>query len=319
MNKLVSILMPIKNDSQFIEETLETIVNQTYQNWELIVVDDHSSDRSLSLLKSWSLEDNRIHVYINNKNGIIPALQLALANSRGELITRMDSDDLMHERRLELMHKAINNSSSKTIVTGLVRYFSEEPISDGYLKYESWLNEINLNNIQWPNIYRECVIASPNWMMQASELKAMNGFDDLVYPEDYHLSLLWYQNDFQVHCLPEVTLLWREHPDRTSRTSQNYDQKHFFDLKIKAFLSFEWNNETIIIWGKNDKQKLVSRILTKNNIPFEVLELHQYQEIENYQDSQLLVAVYPEMDQREALQQYLEKIYRKQGEDWWYL
>lgn len=316
---LVSIVLPAKNASRFLDETIETILKQTFENWELIAVDDHSEDETLQQLIKWSQVDQRIQVFENQDNGIIPALQLGLANVKGKLITRMDADDLMHERRLELMYNELIHSDVKTIITGMIRYFSDGPISEGYLKYESWLNQINQNSAQWVNVYRECVVASPNWMMYTESLKSIGGFNNLVYPEDYHLTLLWYQNEFQIKCLSDVTLLWREHPNRTSRTSENYDQKHFFDLKIKAFLEYEWNEETIIIWGENNKQKLTTSILKSFDIPFEILGLEEYQKIEAFQDSQLLVAVFPEEEQRESLQEYLENIYRKQGEDWWYL
>ncbi|MFY0601522.1 MAG: glycosyltransferase family 2 protein [Cyclobacteriaceae bacterium] len=316
---LVSIIMPAKDVSGFIDETLETIVKQTFEDWELIAVDDHSQDDTLPKLKQWSEIDSRIVVFENEGTGIISALQFGLSQVKGKFVTRMDADDLMHERKISLMHDTLAESVDKTIITGKVKYFSSEPISEGYLKYEAWLNEINERGNQWPNIYRECVIASPNWMMRTSELLEMGGFDDLQYPEDYHLTLKWYQNDFQIKCLPDITLLWREHPQRTSRNSEHYDQKHFFELKIRHFLEFEWNEELIIVWGKNVKQKLTTDILKANNVPFEIIELAEYQKIEVFQESQLLVSVYPEMVQREALEIYLEKICRKQGEDWWYL
>lgn len=319
MNELISILMPLKNGSKYLDETLESIRHQSIHNWELIIIDDHSTDESYEMIQQWTKQDDRIRMYGNRGKGIIDAFLMALSMANGSLITRMDADDIMHERRLEMMAQSLNQSSEKTVITGLVRYFSDEPVSEGYLKYESWLNAINLSGTQWQNIYRECVIASPNWMMRKEELVTLGGIDSLGYPEDYHLTLLLYQNEFQIKCIPEVTLLWREHPERTSRNSINYDQAHFFALKIKTFLEFEWNGATIIIWGKNTKQKLTSALLTKHKIDFEVLDFEQYQSIEDFQESQLLVAIYPEEHQREALEQYLEKIYRKQGEDWWYL
>ncbi|WP_332911440.1 glycosyltransferase family 2 protein [Algoriphagus boritolerans] len=154
-------------------------------------------------------------------------------------------------------------------MTGLVRYFSDQPVTDGYQAYERWINQINLSGVQFENIYRECVIASPNWMTRREVLDSIGGFAELRYPEDYDLVFRWYAYGVDFVVVPEVTLLWREHPKRTSRNSKNYSQSAFFDLKIGAFLRLDFRGDQLIIWGKNKKSRLISRILREKGIPFE--------------------------------------------------
>lgn len=311
--------MPVKNAARWLNKLLESIQIQTFQNWELIAIDDHSDDASFEILASMAETDDRINVLKNAGDGIIPALQSALSKASGTYITRMDADDLMPENRLDLMIAKIKESPAKTIVTGLVKYFGTDEISEGYQAYEHWLNDINLQGDQWKNVYRECVVASPNWMMRTANLESLGGFDELSYPEDYHFVLKWYQNDFDIKVIPEVTLLWREHPDRTSRTSTDYDQAHFFQLKIREFLNWEWNQFPLVLWGKNPKATLTAKLLKKNQIDFEWMDLKDYCKIEAFASSQLLVAVYPENSERVALESYLNQISRVEGKDWWYL
>ena len=97
--ELISILVPFKNTSLFLTECLESIFNQTYSNWELIIVDDNSTDNSLSIVRSYAENDSRIKLFKNKGSGIIDALQLAYSKSEGALITRMDSDDIMMENK----------------------------------------------------------------------------------------------------------------------------------------------------------------------------------------------------------------------------
>ncbi len=123
-----------------------SIINQTFVEWELIVINDGSSDQSLQLLTAYALKDDRISIFQNTGNGIIPALQLALSHAKGAFITRIDADDIMPPDRLTMMHAQLVASPKRYIVTGLVKYFSNQPISEGYLKYEKWLNEINKNS-----------------------------------------------------------------------------------------------------------------------------------------------------------------------------
>jgi len=92
---LVSILIPFKNTAHFLPECLDSILQQSYSDWEIVAIDDHSTDASNKLLHSYAGRDPRIKVFKNDGTGIIPALQKAYALSKGEFITRMDSDDIM--------------------------------------------------------------------------------------------------------------------------------------------------------------------------------------------------------------------------------
>ena len=101
-NDLISIITPFKNSSKYIEDCITSILKQTIKNWELIIVDDYSTDNSFDIVKRMSLKDDRIKLYKNNgNNGIIETLRIGLNKSVGNYITRMDSDDLMITIKLE--------------------------------------------------------------------------------------------------------------------------------------------------------------------------------------------------------------------------
>jgi len=159
---LISILMPAKNAMPYLIACLDSIIQQTYSNWELIVVDDHSTDSTPDILSSYSLQDSRIKVSrLESDAGIIAALRLALPNSKGKYITRMDGDDLMPKHKLESMVSELQSNGTGHVVTGKVKYFRDGGISQGYSKYEQWINErIDLAD-HWQHIYKECVIPSP--------------------------------------------------------------------------------------------------------------------------------------------------------------
>jgi len=318
MNK-ISIILPFKNPGDFFTECLRSIQNQTHTNWELIAINDHSGDHSLEIIQQFSKNDQRISVLQNQGTGIIAALQTTQPFITGEFVTRIDADDLMPADRLEKMLKAMVDSANGTVVTGLVKYFSEDPISPGYQEYEKWINDMNLQNKQWDNIYRECVIASPNWLIRKPDFDKSNGFMNLRYPEDYDLVMKWYAQGFNIITVPEVTLLWREHPKRTSRNSDHYNQKSFFELKINAFLELDWKQEHIILWGENQKAKLIKEILSARKIPFIQYDLSNFKEIENIRNPRLLIAVYPEFNERIKIHNYLSSIGLNEGSNWWWV
>jgi len=330
---LVSLIMPIKNLESYISETLQSIVQQNYQNWELIIINDHSEDGTEAILHQYALQDERITFHSNLGNGIIPALQLGLHLSKGQYISRFDGDDIMPPNRLKLMVEALSTAKPKTIVTGKVKYFSDESISAGYKKYENWLNERIDQNDHWEWAYRECVIASPNWMVRKADLLNMDGFNELSYPEDYDLVLQWYQHGFEVKGIPVTTLHWREHPERTSRNSDHYQQPAFFGLKIKHFVKNDLGNATLIVWGTDKKGRLTKAILDELETPFTWMDLvvpnntHQimeqpvldYRMIEKLQHFKLLITVFPTTHQRQALARYLHELGLYHGRDYHYL
>ena len=98
---LISILMPYKNTGRFLEACLDSIIEQGYNHWELLAVNDHSTDHSQDILQDYARLDPRIKLRLNSGKGIIPALRTAYAISSGAFITRMDSDDIMYPDKLQ--------------------------------------------------------------------------------------------------------------------------------------------------------------------------------------------------------------------------
>lgn len=273
MKQLISIILPVYNAARFLPACLNSILAQTFVDWELIAIDDFSSDRSTEILAQYALMDERIQWHPNGSKGIIPALQLAFAKSKGAFITRMDADDLMPKGKLKTLFTAIK--PGRVIATGKVQYFSDQAVSKGYRDYEHWLNElVDLKN-HWEMIYRECVIASPNWLVARECFEKDIPLETLVYPEDYDMTLKWYQLGYTVESSADITHLWREHPERTSRIVADYQQEAFFNLKTNRFIDYELNeDEPLQLFGAGKKGKLVAAVLTKRNCPFQWLDVN---------------------------------------------
>ena len=306
--------MPLHNAEKWISETIRSIQNQTFENWELIIIDDFSTDNSKEIVSSFIQSDNRIRVENNNEKGIIPALKLAHSLSTGEFTTRMDADDLMPEKRLQLMYDAILNTPPKSIVTGKVAYFCEGTVTDGYKKYESWLNERIAEEDHFKHIFRECVISSPNWLIKKDDFRHVN-FCDVSYPEDYDLVFRWFAEGYKIVSIPETTLLWREHPERTSRNSKVYDQNSFFELKVKWFLKLFPDIESVGIVGMGQKGKLLAKLFNEAKFPFQLYEIDYTKmnflvegktvlDTAKMNDEVILIARYP--SNLEEVQKYIE-------------
>ena len=259
----LSILMPAKNSARFLRKTLDSILDQTEKNWELVAVNDGSTDKTSVYFSEYAQKDDRIKLFDNEcGTGIIPALRTAFRHSRGKYITRMDSDDLMVPDKLKIMRNLLKERGRGHIATGLVECFSDEGIQDGYRKYEKWLNGVILSDDPYSEVYKECVIQSSCWMVHREDLLQAGAFEPEIYPEDYDLCFRFYKNGFKPVADPEKGILhyWRDHPGRVSRNNPEYADQQFFDLKLKYFFELERDkSHELVLWGAGSKGKKLAR------------------------------------------------------------
>lgn len=269
---LVSILIPFKNTERFLYDCLDSVCSQTYQNWEVLALDDHSSDTSRALVESLSEKETRIKLFNNKGTGIIRALRTAYSKSKGQLITRMDSDDIMAPEKLRVMVDSLLERGKGHLAVGQVKYFSDQGISGGYARYEKWLNALTETGSNYSEIYKECVIPSPCWMAFRDDLDSCSAFAPNSYPEDYDLAFRFYEKGLK--CIPCNQILhhWRDYDTRTSRTSEHYAQNYFLDIKLHYFLKLDYNpDRPLTVWGAGNKGKQIVKGLQKQNIPFQWL------------------------------------------------
>lgn len=318
----ISILMPVYNAAKYLPETLNSIRLQSEENWELWAVDDFSEDDSYAILSDFALKDTRIRVLKNKEKGIIPALNLAFQHSNGHLITRMDADDLMMPKKLESLKSFFLKNETGIIATGSVEYFSEAPMGSGYLKYEKWLNSLTASQTNFSEVYKECVIPSPCWMICRKDLIRCGAFDHQTYPEDYDLCFRFYKNQLKVVSCPQILHRWRDHPARSSRTMEQYSNNHYFDLKLPYFLEIDRQEQTpLVLWGAGKKGKKLAKMLYTKGVPFQWVcnnpnkwgielwgtKMNRFQHIETLVEPQIIIAVGAPDGQLE-IKEYLQRL-----------
>ncbi len=321
-NNLVSILTPFKNTEAYLADCITSILQQTYSHWELIIIDDASTDASYELVNAFAEKDPRIKLFKNTGNGIIDALRLALKHSKGQFITRMDSDDVMLPNKLAVLVHNLKTFGEKHVAIGLVSYFSADGVGEGYKSYETWLNNLTKSGRNYDEIYKECVIPSPCWMVYKNDLMACDAFNQNLYPEDYDLTFRFYKHRYT--CIPcdKVLHKWRDYSTRTSRTHVHYAQNHFTALKLHHFLAIDYKPEkTLTIWGAGTKGKIMANILIEKNIPFEWIcdnpkkigkaiygkTLMEFQALSKLKNTQSIITVANKTAQKE-IRQYLESL-----------
>jgi len=324
---MISILTPFRNAEPYFTVCLDSILAQTYTDWELLLINDFSTDNSLAVANEYAKKDNRIKVLGNTNAGLIHALRLGYAAINGRFITRMDADDIMPVSKLSNLRVQLLNAGTGNVAIGLVKYFSADGLKAGYQYYEKWLNELTSSEQSYSQIYKECVIPSPNFLIHKEDFEMIGGFTPDVYPEDYDLAFRMYANGIKVTSCKEITHLWRDHQARSTRTQEHYNPLNFIPLKVKHFVEIDYDsNKTLVIWGAAKKGKLIARELIKKQIPFDwVCEnvqrfghnvydviIKDAKQEQNYKSKQVIIAVSNREEQKLILK-YLEECHSEKG------
>ena len=318
--------MPVKDAAPFLEECIESVRKQSYSNWELIAINDHSKDGSAALIRAHAKKDARITLQNNNGKGIIPALRLALNISKGSFITRMDADDKMAKIKLEELIKLLLINGDGFVSTGCVKYFStEKKLNDGYINYENWINGLTISETNFTAIYKECVIPSPCWMISKENLKQINAFNASTYPEDYDLAFRMKYGQMKIAGSKKILHYWRDYPQRTSRNDPNYSNNAFPIIKVHYFIKHELNlKNELMLWGAGKKAKAIAKLLIEKQINFSWITnnpkkigkqiygqlIKDSSSINSNINSQVIIAIASKEFQPDFLKATQQKVYR---------
>jgi glycosyltransferase involved in cell wall biosynthesis len=265
----LSILMPVRNAVGTLDEAIRSLVVQTWADWELIAVDDGSTDATPGLLHLWERDDPRVRVlrHIEGR-GIVAALNTALQVARAEIIARMDADDVALPERLERQRARLLAPDAPALVGCRVRYFPEEIVAEGARRYENWLNSLTTTEEHARDIFVECPLAHPTFMMRRAALEAVGGYRAWGWPEDYDLALRFWRSGCGIVKVPEVLFLWRESPGRTSRVHDDYGADAFRRCKVHHLRrSHLADDRPALVWGAGPIGKAFARALLKAGHP----------------------------------------------------
>ena len=268
---IVSILMPVRNAANTLPETLESIQAQTLNDFELIAINDGSEDETSSILHSYSMDDKRIRPTDMTHAGIVKALNHGLALSQGHFVARMDADDLLHPRRLEIQLQQLQENPELSIISCLVKPFPKNSSNEGFHRYVDWLNSLTTSSEIARDIFVESPLPHPSVMLRRKELNDLGGYQDHGWPEDYDLWLRYFIAGKRMSKIPKVLLYWRDHPNRTSRTDSRYSVENFIKAKVHYLLRGPLlDRDTVIIWGAGQMGKRISKHLIRGKVPISV-------------------------------------------------
>jgi len=258
----LSVLLPVRNGEGVIRKALSSISRQTFSDFEVIVVDDGSTDRTAEILQAMSKEDSRIRVLNQDPAGIVAALEFARAEAGGLFLTRMDADDGAFAQRFQRQMELMSSDRRISLCGTGVAYFPRELVRDGALRYEGWINGLTTHDALVRDLFIECPIPHPTFLMKAEVMELVGGYRAMGWPEDYDLVLRIWEGGGRFGKVQEPLLRWREGEDRLSRTHENYSPDAFRRCKVHFLLRTHLRRgRGVVVWGAGPVGKAFAREL----------------------------------------------------------
>ncbi len=269
--------MPVFNAQPTLSACLDSIFAQSFEDWELVAVDDGSGDASAEILRDAARADNRVRPVFAEHAGIAAALNAGIAQCRGEWVARMDSDDRMMPHRLELQLALARSNTDIAICGGLVRHCFDEsalPNTTGMLRFITWVNSLVTPQQISREMFVDCPIPHPTFFLRSSLLREMGGYTSELLPEDYDLVLRLHSRGAGFAKVPEVVLDWADRPDRATRTQPAYSPSAFLQLKVRHIAQLHLSGgRSFYLWGAGEVGKRFLRALRAGAPPAALIDL----------------------------------------------
>lgn len=259
----ISIGIPFYNAEIYLADAIKSVLKQSYENWELILVNDGSKDNSLDIANKYAELDSRIRVINDGKNKKLPArLNQLVLESSGYYIARMDADDIMHHERLERQFKFLEENQNYDLVsTGLLSIDNNNKVK-GFRGVDCLYDDFSHINLSYP-------ITHPSVMARKSWYERNHYSEEFPRAEDFEL---WTRaianNDFKMAVLPDLLLFYREEGNlNIGKIVNSYKdilkiyEKYNLDANFN-FNKIKTNLKLLIVKGlyySGNLQKLASR------------------------------------------------------------
>ena len=261
--------MPVRNAAGTVLEAINSVRQQNFSDWDLIVVDDGSSDGTSRILDEASRNDRRVRVIFRPRDGISAALNRGIKESCARYIARLDADDLALPDRLAAQVAFITENPSIGLVASQVRFGGDRQEAGGYAAYLDWSNALLTPCEIYLNRFVESPLAHPSVLFRRELVKVHGGYRDGDFPEDYELWLRWLGAGVRMAKVARELVQWNDPPSRLSRTDERYSIDAFYRCKtpfLAAWVQSRRPDSPLYIWGAGKVARQRAGLLSAHGI-----------------------------------------------------
>ena len=268
---LISVVLPVHNGEDCLERSVESILEQTDSHFELVLIDDGSTDATPRLVERFEKQDARVLAVRRSEcGGIVQALNDGIGVARGEVIARMDADDVCHRERLRLQREYLIEHPDVGLVGCRAEFGGDRNANAGYAAYVDWINSLLTHEQIALNRFVESPFAHPSVTFRKVLIDKYGGYRDGMFPEDYELWLRWLDAGVRTAKLPDALVTWSDPPDRLSRTDQRYSVRAFYRCKAEYLARWlarhnPWHPD-IVMWGAGRETRKRAEFLVEHGV-----------------------------------------------------
>lgn len=266
----ISVLLPFRNAAATLDAAVSSIAAQTFPHWELLLIDNASTDPGSSIARAWADRDPRVRVIEEPTIGIAHALNTGLSAAHAPLIARMDADDIAHPERLTRQVAYMTEHPEIGVLGTRTTFSSTVPKNSGMRWFVDWQNAILSPRDHYLKRFVDAAVAHPTVLFRRELVDRFGNYDTGPVPEDHELWLRWMHHGVRFAKLPEELLTWRDHPGRLSRTHGNYGRAAFFTTKAvwlaRWYLRKYRNERPVIIAGTSPMCRERARLLEEQGM-----------------------------------------------------
>jgi len=249
---MISVVMAVYNGKKFLAEAIESILNQTWTDFEFIIVNDGSRDNSLKIINRYAKKDSRIVVISRKNMGLVQSLNEGIAIAKGEYLARIDADDIALPTRFEKQVEFLKNHPDISILGTFIKPFGDSAVKD-LVVCENWFNpSLNPENVEATFLDR-AAICHPSIMGRTELFKSMQYRDKYYCAEDYDLWLRSLKAGYKIWVLDEILLRYRIHKKSKTNTDAAIPEKtlnEVMNIKLDYFVErFDEEKPNCLIWG----------------------------------------------------------------------
>ena len=266
-NPAIGVLLPIRNAAGTLDASLRSLWRQTFTDFEVLAVNDGSTDQSSEILKMHAAGEKRLQILDPKDDGLIAALELARANTNAPYLARMDADDLSHRHRFVRQIDYLNRHPEIAAVGSRVALFPRSQLGPGWRRYQTWLNSVITPRDHSREIFVESPLAHPSVLMRKTAVDAVGGYRDPDWAEDYDLWLRLSEAGWGLAKVNATLLGWRHSAERLSMTDPRYSQDAFQKARAHylARLPLVARNP-VLMWGAGRTGRKLSRLLFEHGV-----------------------------------------------------
>jgi glycosyltransferase involved in cell wall biosynthesis len=267
---LISVLLPVCDANAYLDECMASLGRQTLEDFEVVAVNDGSTDGSAEALDEWAARDPRVRVVHREHEGLVASLNVGLELCRAPFVARMDADDVSHPRRFELQVAEMEDLPWVGAVSCLVRHFPWHGVGEGYRIYEGWLNSLSTPEAIGRERFVESPVAHPSVLVRREAFDLVGGYHDTEWAEDYDLWLRLLEARVSFSKVDRYLYFWREHAERLTRVDGRYSVENFLRCKAKYLLSGPLADcQRVVVWGAGQTGRRLSKHLLRGGAPIE--------------------------------------------------